>query len=145
MPTWMGSPNRNQVIFFCKMHSKPRLPGFKSQPYNFVVVNLVPPDPALGRVPLVGGSALAQSIFQKQQLALFLYLAALGLSCIFDAPCRSFPGGIQDSFAVALGLSFSEACGILAPQPRIEPASPVLQGRFLTTGPPRKSQKQQVT
>ena len=93
----------------------------------------------------MGGSALAQSIFQKQQLALFLYLAALGLSCIFDAPCRSFPDGIQNSSAVVLRLSFSAACGILVPQPRIEPASPVLQGRFLTTGPPRKFQKQQVT
>jgi len=32
------------------------------------------------------------------------------------------------------------ACGILVPQPGIEPVSLVLQGRFLTTGPPGKSQ-----
>ena len=31
------------------------------------------------------------------------------------------------------------ACGILVPRPGIEPASPALQGRFLITGPPRKS------
>ena len=32
-----------------------------------------------------------------------------------------------------------EACGILAPQPGIEPAPPALEGEVLTTGPPRKS------
>ena len=32
------------------------------------------------------------------------------------------------------------ACGILAPLPAIEHVSPVLEGRFLTTGPPGKSQ-----
>ena len=31
------------------------------------------------------------------------------------------------------------ACGILVPQPRIEPVSPALEGRFLTTGLPGKS------
>ena len=33
------------------------------------------------------------------------------------------------------------ACGILVPQPRIEPESPALQGRFLTPGPPGKPHK----
>ena len=37
------------------------------------------------------------------------------------------------------GLSFHEACGILVPQPGIEPASPALEGRFFTTEPPGKS------
>ena len=32
-----------------------------------------------------------------------------------------------------------EACGILAPQPGIEPAPPALQGKVLTTGPSGKS------
>ena len=41
----------------------------------------------------------------------------------------------------AHGLSCSAACGILVPQPGIEPASPGLQGGFLTTGPPGKSPK----
>ena len=31
-------------------------------------------------------------------------------------------------------------CGILAPQPGIQPASPAFQGRFLTIGSPGKSQ-----
>ena len=33
----------------------------------------------------------------------------------------------------------SKACDILAPQPGIEPAPPVLEGKVLTTGPPVKS------
>ena len=33
-----------------------------------------------------------------------------------------------------------EACGIPAPRPGIEPASPALEGEVLTTGPPGKSQ-----
>ena len=36
-------------------------------------------------------------------------------------------------------LSCWEACGILVPQRGFEPASPELQGRFLTPGPPGKS------
>ena len=47
--------------------------------------------------------------------------------------------GDTDSLFVAHGLSCSSACGILLPQPGIEPVSPALQGRFLTTGPPGKS------
>jgi len=31
-----------------------------------------------------------------------------------------------------------EACGIIAPQPGIEPAPPALEGKVLTTGPPGK-------
>ena len=41
---------------------------------------------------------------------------------------------------LAQGLSFSVACGILAPQPGTEPTSSALQVRFLTIGPPGKSQ-----
>ena len=33
----------------------------------------------------------------------------------------------------------AEACGILAPQPEIEPPPPELQGKVPTTGPPGKS------
>ena len=33
-----------------------------------------------------------------------------------------------------------KACGILAPQPGIEPAPPTLEGLFSTTGPQGKSQ-----
>ena len=34
-----------------------------------------------------------------------------------------------------------EACGILAPQPGIEPTPPVLEGEVLTTRPPGKFPK----
>ena len=41
-------------------------------------------------------------------------------------------------FTVARVLSCPKACGILVPQPGIEPTSPALEGRFPTTGPPGK-------
>ena len=37
------------------------------------------------------------------------------------------------------GLRSTLVCVILVPGPRIEPVSPVLVGKFLTTGPPGKS------
>ena len=61
--------------------------------------------------------------------------AASGHSCITQDPslwCTDCP-------VVACRLNCSIACGILVPQPGIEPASPALQSRFLTTGPPGKS------
>ena len=42
------------------------------------------------------------------------------------------------SVVVARGLGFSAACGIPVPRSGIEPISPALEYRFLTTGPPRK-------
>ena len=45
-----------------------------------------------------------------------------------------------DPLVVAGRLICSMACGLLLPWPEIEPMSPALQGRFLTTGPPGKSQ-----
>ena len=47
------------------------------------------------------------------------------------------PRSAQPSVVAAQGLS-SVACGILVPPPGIEPACPVLQAEFLTTGPPEK-------
>ena len=37
-----------------------------------------------------------------------------------------------------------EPCGIIAPQPGIEPSPPALEGKVLTTGLPGKSQILQV-
>ena len=42
--------------------------------------------------------------------------------------------------ATAWGLHCSTTCGILVPWPGIKPASPALEGGFLTTRPPGKSQ-----
>ena len=47
--------------------------------------------------------------------------------------------GCSGSVVAVLRLNCSAVCGILVPQPGTEPASPALQGRFLTTGPPGKS------
>ena len=43
------------------------------------------------------------------------------------------------TLVVARGFSCSKACGILVPQPGMEPASLGLHGGSLTTGPPGKS------
>ena len=43
------------------------------------------------------------------------------------------------SVVAARGLSCPTACGILVPQPGMEPMSPALEGGFFTTGPPGKS------
>ena len=40
---------------------------------------------------------------------------------------------------MAFRLSCFETCGILLPQPGIEPTFPALQGRFLITGPSGKA------
>ena len=46
---------------------------------------------------------------------------------------------LQYRFCFMFWLFGREACGILAPQPGIEPASPALEGEVLTIGPPMKS------
>ena len=43
------------------------------------------------------------------------------------------------SVAVVCGHSCSVVCGILVPQPRMEPRFPALQDGFPNTGPPGKS------
>ena len=43
---------------------------------------------------------------------------------------------------MACSLSYPVVCGILVPQPGIEPMTPPLSGGFLTTGPPGKFQIQ---
>ena len=54
--------------------------------------------------------------------------------------CRVWAlGHTWPTVVVAQGLNCSSACGILIPWPGIEPESPGLAGRFLTTGPPGKS------
>ena len=86
--------------------------------------------------------------------AFFFKLAALGLGChVQDLHCvmqdllveqglSSYGPWVPEhtgSVIVAQGLSCSLACRILVSWPGIEPESPGLQGRFLTTGPPGKS------
>ena len=66
-----------------------------------------------------------------------LSLAVSGLSCELRELWRVFQdlsSQRTSSLLEAHVLSCSVACGILIPQPGIEPMSPALQGRFLTTG-----------
>ena len=77
-----------------------------------------------------------------------LFLAASGLSCGMGDLCCSIwdlslqPSGFflvegpRFSVVVVRGLSCPMACGILVPQPGIEPMPPALEGGFLVTGPP---------
>ena len=69
-----------------------------------------------------------------------LFVAVLGLLSSCGMQVFSLSLRCVSSVVVAHGLSCPTACGILVPQPGIEPASPSLAGRFLTTGPPGKSQ-----
>lgn len=65
--------------------------------------------------------------FEEQTFnKLFFSSSVVGLCC-----------SVQASL-VASGLSYPKACGILVPQPGIEPTSPAFEGRFLTTRPPGK-------
>ena len=66
-----------------------------------------------------------------------IFVVALRLlsSCSARAPQGA------GSVVAARRLSCPAACGILVPQPGIEPAFPALEGGFLTTGPPGKSLK----
>ena len=47
--------------------------------------------------------------------------------------------GINCSYAVVMQLNCPVACGILLPEPGIEPMSPALEGGVLTTGLSGKS------
>ena len=68
--------------------------------------------------------------------ALRLFIASYG---IFHCGAWSLWLWRVESVVAALGLSCSKACEILVPPQSIEPASPTLQGAFLTTEPPGKS------
>ena len=70
-----------------------------------------------------------------------MYLAASGLSCGMQDGCSAQPFQLWcvDSVVLLHELNCSTACGILVPQPGIEPASSELQGGFLTTELPGKS------
>ena len=108
---------------------------------------------------LSNNHALSQpSAFYLFFVFLNIYLF-IWLHRVLVAACRIFHCGTQASLVVAHGLhscnvqtlecagSVVAACrlscptarGILVPQPGIEPASPALEGGFLTTGPPGKS------
>ena len=72
-------------------------------------------------------------------------LDSLGLHCGVQAVCCSswvlLSGcSLLTSLVEAHGHSCPTACGIVVPWPGVKPPSPELEGKFLTTGPPAKSQ-----
>ena len=76
---------------------------------------------------------------------LFIYFAALSLCCdTGDLHCsvQAYSSCSWDSLVMAFWLSCSLASGILVLWPRIKPAPPALEGRFLTIGLSGKSQDQ---
>ena len=75
--------------------------------------------------------------FSFNSLILFIYLGCAGSMLQTQALCCA----VQTSLVVAQGLSCPMACGILVPQPGIEPLSPAWDGGFFMSGPPGKSQE----
>ena len=56
--------------------------------------------------------------------------------------CYNIPSVLWGFFVLFCFAVFChQACGILAPQPGIEPTPPPLEGEVLTTGEPGKSQE----
>ena len=64
---------------------------------------------------------------------------ALDPRCLASFFYKSFLNLLQYCFCFMFWFFGPEACGILAPQPGIEPTHPALEGEVLTTGPPGKS------
>ena len=106
-----------------------------------------------GHSPLLTNLASNLRFLQLKKIFIYLILALLSVSCsTWDLPCimQDFSLRCTDSLVVAWdleladsvvtmhGLSCSAACKILVPWPRNDPESSVLQGEFLTTGPPGK-------
>ena len=84
--------------------------------------------------------AFFPGVGQVGELYLFSYFAASGLSCgIWAFPYFSTTIHGQQLWHMGLGVKCPATCGLLVPSPWIKPMSPVLEGRFLTTGPPGKS------
>ena len=54
---------------------------------------------------------------------------------------KSFTESVTYCFCFVFWIFGPRACGVLAPRPGIEPVTPALKGRVLTTGPPGKSLK----
>ena len=97
----------------------------------------------LGTIKLTGWMSL------RFRFLVFI-LAAPGLPCslqsslvlalgLIPAACELFWFRCRVSAVAGYRLSCPSTCGLLVPGPGIKPASPALEGRFLTTGPPGKS------
>ena len=98
----------------------------RTQPNNFLCSDGL-------SAPLVAKTAGFYVFIKKNNNLFIFYIYLLGLGC--DTPGSSLhPVGNTGRLVVACGLSHCTACGNLVPRPGLEPASPALQGRSLTTG-----------
>ena len=75
---------------------------------------------------------------EQQQHQVFFVAYKIFSAGSFFAADRLSSCGVRAQLSGPADLVARE-CGILVPQSGIEPMTPALQGRFLTTGPPGKS------
>ena len=79
--------------------------------------------------------------YSKWHLSLQLFVAvqaSLVVAGRLLSSCGSRPLEYTGPAVAARRLSCPEVCGILVPQPAIEPTYPAVEGRVSTTGPPGK-------
>ena len=107
----------------------------------------------------IGSSLLCEGFLQLRRAGATLHCGARASHCGGISCCRARALGTQASVVVAHGLSSCglwavecrlSSCGTWAqllcgmwdlPGPGLEPVSPELSGRFLTTAPPGKSHR----
>ena len=90
---------------------------------------------------MVSGEFLMLFICSRIFKNIYLFLAASGLSCWHTGSSCGLLSccDVQGSVVAACGLSCHTACGILVPQPGIQPTSSALTGGFLTTRPSQET------
>ena len=130
--SWRIKKNLLRQDVFKVWSSRPfERPSCFAYPGPFALPSLLPSLPAV----LWSSFSLRQKTAQHPSL-FFFFLAASGFGCSKGSLLQL----VNFSLVVTPGLSCPSACGILVPQPGIEPASSALQGGFLTTRSPGKSQ-----
>ena len=122
-----GSP-----VFHC-------LPEFAQTHVHWVSDAIQPSHPLSPPSPLA-----PRYSFFKKHVFIWLHLVLAPAFGIFIATCGVYCCGARapewmGSVVVARRLSCSVACGILVPQPGMEPSLPALEGGVLTTGSPGNS------
>ena len=73
------------------------------------------------------------------QYTLFITAGGIFGCGVYSPVAALWPLECRGLSSPSAGAQLPWACGVLVPQPGIEPASSALEGRFLTTGPPGKS------
>ena len=90
---------------------------------------------------------VVQNTLNQASSFFFLMSVVLNFGCTGSLwQCVQYKGfsccgtrALEHSLSMWRGLNCPESCGILVPRPGTKPTSPLLEGGFLTTGPPGKS------